>query len=305
VREICEEWRLEPVDANFPLSYGFVLAVQRQSGQAAVLKLRVPDQDFGYELAALETYGGEGMCAILERDRGRGAMLLERVEPGVPLVEMGEVPEAVSAAASLMRRLRKPPASGFAFESLPDWWRTAQSGLRQRAGGGTSPLPTDLVAAADEIYAEVASDSSQYVVLHGDLHHWKYTRTATAAGDRPTRAPPPMRGQGVHDIRTTAASRRAALAGGSISSRTAADRGRCRSPSRAMLRYVVTERRTAGSRSRCRPVARLSGHADSLPHGNAEDRWPLASCASLCSFAACFCQGVYPKQVTPTTLGEP
>ncbi|HEX6032246.1 MAG TPA: aminoglycoside phosphotransferase family protein [Tepidiformaceae bacterium] len=171
VGELCDEWGLEPGVSDFSLSYNFVLAVQR-GANPAVLKLGVPGADFLREITALEVYGGEGMCAVLEEDRPRAAMLLERIEPGTPLLHLGETPGAISAAVSVMRQLRKPAPPGSGLEPLSDWWRIAQATLRERSGGSTEPFPPDLVAAANEIYLELERETSRYVVLHGDLHHW-------------------------------------------------------------------------------------------------------------------------------------
>ncbi len=172
VQEFCEQWELAIHQAEYIFSYSFVVAVERVSGERAVLKLRVPGPEFMCELNALATYGGDGMCRLLEHDAARGAMLLERVEPGVPLLEMGETPAAVAAAARVMRRLRKPPAQEYPLPALIDWWRTARDGLRERSGEGPGPFPRGFVEEADEIYAHVFADRAGHVVLHGDLHHW-------------------------------------------------------------------------------------------------------------------------------------
>ena len=172
VAEFCDRWELTLEDANYTFSYSYVAAVRRASGQAAVLKLRVANADFECELNALATYAGEGMCRLLEQDAARGAMLLERVTPGVPLLELGETPEAVSAAASVMRRLRRPPLPEYPLPALIDWWRTARDGLLRRTAGGPGPFPAAFIDETDEIYERLFADRAGHVVLHGDLHHW-------------------------------------------------------------------------------------------------------------------------------------
>jgi streptomycin 6-kinase len=172
VAEFCQEWQLTPTTADYTSSYSFVVPVERANGDAAVLKLRVPTRDFLCELNALATYDGEGMCRLLASDAARGAMLLERVHPGVPLLEMGETPESVSAAAAVMRRLRKPPSPEHPLPPLIDWWRRAYDGLRTRSAGGPGPFPPGFVDEADAIYEELFADPAGHVVLHGDLHHW-------------------------------------------------------------------------------------------------------------------------------------
>jgi streptomycin 6-kinase len=172
VAEFCDRWELTLEPAAYTFSYSFVAAVRRGSAEAAVLKLRVANSDFECELNALATYDGEGMCRLLEQDATQGAMLLERVEPGVPLLELGETTRAISAASSVMRRLRRPPAREYPLPALIDWWRTARDGLRERTGIASGPFPAGFMEEADEIYESLFKDRRGHVVLHGDLHHW-------------------------------------------------------------------------------------------------------------------------------------
>ncbi|MEX0783701.1 MAG: aminoglycoside phosphotransferase family protein [Dehalococcoidia bacterium] len=172
VDELCQEWRLVLRPADYTFSYSFVVPVERETGEPAVLKLRVPTTDFQCELNALATYDGEGMCRLLASDAKRGAMLLERVNPGVPLLEVGETPESVSAAASVMRRLRKPPSPEHPLPALIDWWRSARDGLRERSGGGPGPFPPAFIEDTDAIYADLFAERAGHIALHGDLHHW-------------------------------------------------------------------------------------------------------------------------------------
>ena len=172
VDEFCGRWGLQLDQADFTLSYNYVAAVRRAGGERAVLKLGVPTKDFLGELSALDLYAGEGMCRLLESDARNGAMLLERVEPGVPLLELGETDGSVAAAASVMRRLRRQPSPEHPLPALVDWWVAARDGLRRRFGTAEGPFPPGFVAEADEIYADVFATEVGHVALHGDLHHW-------------------------------------------------------------------------------------------------------------------------------------
>lgn len=163
-------WGLRRATADFTLSFNFVLAVSRDDGSPAVLKLGVPTTDFLAELTALEVYDGAGMCRVLASDRDAGAMLLERVMPGDTLLERDER-TAVRAAAATMRRLQRPLPAGWRLPRLVDHWRTATDGLPDRRGG-PSPIPADLVEEAEAIYGEIRERRSPEIVLHGDLHHW-------------------------------------------------------------------------------------------------------------------------------------
>src|SRR5690349_15794496 len=115
IASLRRDWSLER-DGSFPLSYAYVEPVRRSDGTAAVLKLTLPDDvEARREAAALEAFGGEAAAAVLAHDPERGALLLERLDPGTPLLELAARDDdaATLAAAGVMRRLRRPPAAGF------------------------------------------------------------------------------------------------------------------------------------------------------------------------------------------------
>ncbi len=169
VDDLCAEWDMRVTDADFALSFNFVVPVVHNGDEAGVLKLGLP-YELRREIEALRIFDGRGACRVLASDPLRGAMLLERIEPGVPLVSIGECPEAVSAAVQVMKRLRRAPPAGHALPRLVDWWQAATDGLEAKRGG-PSPLPYDIVVEAASIYAEMRTREADEVVLHGDLHH--------------------------------------------------------------------------------------------------------------------------------------
>ena len=169
--ETCfQRWDLAAAEADFTLSFNFVMAVQTANGAKAVLKLGVPTTDFLSEMTALRVYACAGMCRVLESDPGLGAMLLERVMPGETLLSVDER-TAVKAASAIMRRLQRTLPPGWYLPRLVDHWRTATDGLPAKRRG-PSPIPAALVEEAEAIYAEIRDRSEPEIVLHGDLHHW-------------------------------------------------------------------------------------------------------------------------------------
>ena len=143
----------------------------RADGAAAVLKLSFPeDPEFATEARALRLFDGRGIARLLELDAGRGAMLLERLEPGVPLDAVEDDEEAMSVAADVLRRLWRPAPAGHAFPLVSDWAR-GLARLRRQFGGGTGPLPAALVEEAEALFAWLVPSQAEPVLLHGDLHH--------------------------------------------------------------------------------------------------------------------------------------
>jgi streptomycin 6-kinase len=97
-------------------------------------------------------------------------MLLERLEPGVPLTTVGDDEEATSIAAGVLRQLWRPVPLDHAFPSVSDWARGFDR-LRLSFGGGTGPMPATLVEEAEDLFAELLASQDEPAVLHGDLHY--------------------------------------------------------------------------------------------------------------------------------------
>ncbi|GLX67311.1 aminoglycoside phosphotransferase family protein [Paenibacillus glycanilyticus] len=169
----CEEkWGMTvEMPSPFVLSFNFVAPVVMRDGTRAVLKLGVPSREIRTELAALRLYDGRGSVRLLAEDEERGALLIERVEPGLTLAESELGDEARTlAAAEVMRRLAVPAPDGGEFPSVADW-AAGLARLRQRHGGGTGPLPERVVGRAEEVFRRLLDGGRPLLLLHGDLHH--------------------------------------------------------------------------------------------------------------------------------------
>jgi len=131
----------------------------------------LPNSDFRAEAEALRLFGGHGAARLLELDLDRGAMLLERLEPGVPLTSVRDDEQATSTAAGVLKQLWRPVPSDHPFPTVSEWARGMER-LRSNFGGGTGPLPSSLVERAEALFAELIPSQSELAVLHGDFHHF-------------------------------------------------------------------------------------------------------------------------------------
>jgi streptomycin 6-kinase len=165
--DTARHWDLT-VGEPFHLTYHYVTAVTLADGTPAVLKLGVPTGDsLRGEAPALRAFAGRGAVRLLRGDLDRGALLLERAEPGGRLRDL--VPhrdtEATSIAANVMRELsRAAPAD------LPDLVTQARAFDRQPPG--------ELTTRAAGLMRELCADAPARVALHGDLHHDNVLRSA-------------------------------------------------------------------------------------------------------------------------------
>lgn len=169
--ECARRWRLR-IERPFHLSYNYVAPATRDDGSRFVLKIGVPGAENAHEIAALQHYDGMGCVRLLDADAARGAMLLERAEPGTTLADLAYDGDATRIAATVMRALRKTPPADYAFPSAGDWAVQLLAPNPDTLG----PLPPRLVAKAQRLYGDLLASSGPYVLLHGDLHHGNVLR---------------------------------------------------------------------------------------------------------------------------------
>lgn len=181
VAACAQRWSLTVLPPFVPLSYNYVApAVRASDGNGVVLKLGVPNPELLTEIEALQLFDGRGSARLLDADAERGVLLLERLEPGMPLADLDDDARATSIAAGVMRQLWRPVPPEHPFPTVARWAAGLQR-LRDRFEGGTGPLPARWVERAEALFAELLSTMSEQVLLHGDLHHWNIL----AAGRQP------------------------------------------------------------------------------------------------------------------------
>ena len=166
----ARRWSLTILPPFPNLSYNYVAPALRADGTPAVLKVGYPNPELLSEIQSLRVYAGRGIIQLLESDETEGALLLERLEPGVSLARLDDDREATAIAAGVMRDLRQPAPPDHAFITVADWTWGLQN-LRPRFDGTTGPLPAYLVEAAETLFAELLPSMAAPVLLHGDLHH--------------------------------------------------------------------------------------------------------------------------------------
>jgi streptomycin 6-kinase len=164
VEECAEAWDLE-VGALFGGSVAYVARATRAGGARAVLKVNFPDHESEHEAAALEHYGALAP-RVLEHDPERRALLLERIEPGLPLPD--DQVEAV--LPDLFTGVWREPSPGHPFRALSaeaERWAAAIPAAWERAGRPFERALIDEAVGALEALAPTQADA---VVVHQDLH---------------------------------------------------------------------------------------------------------------------------------------
>lgn len=201
--EVRRHWNLwVDVDAPFDSSTCSFTVPARTAGEVdAVLKLAMPHREAKGEGFALRTWDGHGAAGLLDQDRDRWALLLERVRPACPLsAEPQRVEDLILAAANICQQLWVRVPDECALESVTAvtaaWADTAEERLTR-----LDP-PFDQGVVRRGIYqlrtlATSAADAS--VMVHGDLHPenllWGGPQRGWVAID-----PKPMVGDRTYDL---------------------------------------------------------------------------------------------------------
>jgi streptomycin 6-kinase len=168
--EVARDWGLT-VGAPYLLSFHWVTSVTRADGSAAVLKLGVPAGHLADQAQALQGFGGQGAVRLLAHDPERGALLLERADPGNPAADLvpDDDAEATAALIGVGRRLHRVPPPGCTLPDLREEGESFREHLRRFPGD--DPLPRHLVDHASALFDELCASAPEHLMLHGDLHH--------------------------------------------------------------------------------------------------------------------------------------
>jgi streptomycin 6-kinase len=182
VEHCAGRWELKVGSPFAPLSYNYAAPAEGPRGERFVLKLGVPTHGLLSEIDALLGFDGYGAARLFDSDAARGALLLERLEPGTPLTALCEEDDkaATAAAASVMRKLNR--AGTYQPHPRPTAadWGLGFERCRAHFGGGPGPFPKKLFEESESLYAELLKTSAPPVLLHGDLHHGNILAAARA-----------------------------------------------------------------------------------------------------------------------------
>ena len=176
--DVAARWSLT-VSPPFPeLSYNYVAPVVGPGGAAWVLKAGVPHRELWDELDALRLNDGRGIARLIDADRERGVLLLERLLPGASLRTVADDAQ-VSVVAEVVRALDGVVLpDGHPFRTIG---HLARGFERLRATfGNTGPFPAERVARAEGLFRELAGETVGFRLIHGDLNPGNVLRATRA-----------------------------------------------------------------------------------------------------------------------------
>jgi streptomycin 6-kinase len=168
---LAQRWRFE---LGAPIPRGSVSVVVRcrmADGRGAVLKASPDRARLAYEAAALEGWHTVHSPAVLALDEQLGALLLEAIEPGTPLVVSSTYPD-LERIAELLRALHTSSVPDPSYPTVTQrvaYLFDASTKLYQRHPELTGLVLPKLYERGHRLATRLAQEGSPIVLLHGDL----------------------------------------------------------------------------------------------------------------------------------------
>jgi streptomycin 6-kinase len=171
LRDECAElWVLELGHWFAGSNVSVVFPAVREDGELAALKINFPEGESEHEADALAHWAGEGAARLLEHDRERRALLVERCEPGTTLWELPDEQEANRIAIGVFQRIWRAPPPGHPFGLLATEAARWAEELPRRWIGLGKPFERELLDRAVTALRELGPNQGEPVVLHQDFH---------------------------------------------------------------------------------------------------------------------------------------
>jgi streptomycin 6-kinase len=168
---LAERWGFE---LGPPIPRGSVSTVfrcQMAVGQRAVLKASPDRTRLSFEARALRAWRGPHTPGVIAFDERSGALLIEAIEHGTPLIDASAYPP-METVAELLASLHEARVSHAAYPTLEqrvDDLFSSSMKLYDRHPELTAVVALDVYERERSLAARLAHDDPPDVLLHGDL----------------------------------------------------------------------------------------------------------------------------------------
>lgn len=151
------------------LSLNLLLKALRPDGTPVVLKLSFFRDELIHELNALRDYAGHGVIGLVDADEELGAYIMVAAAPGMPLSVIDDDQAATVVFSEVFTRLHGA-VPRHAYPDLNTHYRALHR-YREQFRDVAGPLPVEWVARASQELEDLVTTTTDFALLHGDLHH--------------------------------------------------------------------------------------------------------------------------------------
>jgi streptomycin 6-kinase len=171
IDELRELWSIAEIGPAFEGGcVAYVAPVVRADGSRVVLKVCLADEETECEADGLAVWKGNGAVRLLESDQRRGAMLLERLEPGTPLAAHPDHDLAIAIACSLLRRLWVPAPPAHRFRLVTQLARQYAEKFPAKYAEAARPFSESLLDRAVDLCHQLAQGAAAGTIANRDFH---------------------------------------------------------------------------------------------------------------------------------------
>ncbi|HSF22619.1 MAG TPA: aminoglycoside phosphotransferase family protein [Blastocatellia bacterium] len=167
VEELARSWGVV-VERQLETQTSFIV-FGRRGNQPVVLKVLRRPGDEWRSGEVLDAFDGNGIVRVYQHVKG--AVLLERLDPGTHLADMalnGRDEEATDIVVEVIQKMSHPTETPKAFSTVEDWGM----GFDRYLAGGDNQIPISLVERGQQMYSELCGSQTSTRLLHGDLQHY-------------------------------------------------------------------------------------------------------------------------------------
>jgi streptomycin 6-kinase len=165
-----KKWSLTNCSLAGDLSHNLIVFAMSPEYGSVALKIGVPHDDLFTEMRALVLYEGRNICRCYDVDKELGAILIERISPGVNLKSEKNHSTRIKIASEVIANLAIPVEEDHNLPSYAYWLNKAFS--RAREENKVSQKMLSLIDMAERMYCEIEASDRPKILLHGDLHHF-------------------------------------------------------------------------------------------------------------------------------------
>lgn len=171
LRDLAERWEIEFGSLIQRGSFSVVIRCRTAEGRSAVLKVSPEQSRIRDEAAALARWTTAHVPVVYAVDEDAGALLIEAIEPGTPLVESPDYP-STGSLASLMRSLHADGSPDPAYRPVAEriaYLFESSRKLYEWKPDLVELISPDLYERSRNLALRLAAEASAAVLMHGDL----------------------------------------------------------------------------------------------------------------------------------------
>jgi streptomycin 6-kinase len=171
LEDLAERWSIEWDELIQRGSVSVVIRCRTADGRRAVVKVSPARERIAEEAAALANWRTVHGPDVLALDENAGALMIEAIDPGIPLVETHAYPGLESVAA-LLRSLHDDAVTVLPFRPVADrivnLFESSMK-LYEFKPDLVELISPEVYERSRDLALRLAADASQAVLLHGDL----------------------------------------------------------------------------------------------------------------------------------------